>query len=167
MPAMNPIRDRVKELRRVKAKELVPNEKNWRRHSPEQRAALDGVLKEVGFAGAILARVLPDGRLGIVDGHLRTDMDPEMIVPVLVLDVNEEEADKLLLTYDPIGAMAERDDKALAALLASVSTEDEAIRGLLESMKPIDFSIPEDNKSIDESAMACTENECPKCGFKW
>jgi len=27
--------------------------------------------------------------------------------------------------------------------------------------------IPEDNKDIDEDAMAETENECPKCGFKW
>ena len=30
----------------------------------------------------------------------------------------------------------------------------------------VDF-IPEDNKDIDEDAMAETKNECPKCGFKW
>ena len=27
--------------------------------------------------------------------------------------------------------------------------------------------IPEENKAIDEEAMADTKNECPKCGFKW
>ncbi len=27
--------------------------------------------------------------------------------------------------------------------------------------------IPEENKQIDEEAMAETENECPKCGFEW
>ena len=27
--------------------------------------------------------------------------------------------------------------------------------------------IPEENKAIDEAAMADTKNECPKCGFKW
>ena len=27
--------------------------------------------------------------------------------------------------------------------------------------------IPEGNKAIDEDAMMNTENECPKCGFKW
>jgi len=27
--------------------------------------------------------------------------------------------------------------------------------------------IPEENKPIDEAGMANTENECPKCGFKW
>ena len=30
-----------------------------------------------------------------------------------------------------------------------------------------DGDIPDDNKDIDEDAMAETENECPKCGFKW
>ena len=29
------------------------------------------------------------------------------------------------------------------------------------------LSIPANNKSIDEEAMTETENECPKCGFKW
>ena len=27
--------------------------------------------------------------------------------------------------------------------------------------------IPDDNKPIDEAGMSETENECPKCGFKW
>jgi ParB-like chromosome segregation protein Spo0J len=27
--------------------------------------------------------------------------------------------------------------------------------------------VPADNKPIDEGAMADTEHECPKCGFKW
>lgn len=27
--------------------------------------------------------------------------------------------------------------------------------------------IPDENKTIDEDAMAETEYECPKCGFKW
>ena len=27
--------------------------------------------------------------------------------------------------------------------------------------------VPDDNKPIDEGEMSETENECPKCGFKW
>jgi hypothetical protein len=49
--------------------------------------------------------VLPDGRLEIVDGHLRAETAPEQMVPVLVLDLDEEESDKLLLTLDPLAAM--------------------------------------------------------------
>jgi len=29
------------------------------------------------------------------------------------------------------------------------------------------FDIPDDNKEIDEAEMSNTQNECPKCGFKW
>jgi len=34
---------------------------------------------------------------------------------------------------------------------------------------PADWNadIPESNKDIDEDAMNQTENECPKCGFRW
>src|ERR1700731_952190 len=46
------IRDRVRELRRVRAGDLVPNPKNWRRHPAAQVNALHGVMAEVGFADA-------------------------------------------------------------------------------------------------------------------
>ena len=38
----------------------------------------------------------------LVDGHLRAETTPDAIVPVLVLDVDEAEADKILLTLDPL-----------------------------------------------------------------
>jgi hypothetical protein len=37
----------------------------------------------------------------------------------LVLDVTEAEADKILLTFDPISAMAQADNAKLEVLLAS------------------------------------------------
>lgn len=122
------IRDRIVGLRRVLASELVPNGKNWRRHPKAQRDALRGVLAEVGYAGALIARELEDGRLMLIDGHLRAETTPEMEVPVLVLDVTEAEADKILLTLDPLSAMADADAEALKALLENVATEDEAVR---------------------------------------
>jgi hypothetical protein len=84
------IKDRIKELRRVEARQLLPNPKNWRRHPKEQFAALKGLLHEIGYAGALLARELPDGRLMLIDGHLRAETTPRSKVPVLVLDVTEE-----------------------------------------------------------------------------
>jgi hypothetical protein len=44
----------------------------------------------------VRARELPDGRLQLIDGHLRAETTLDDVVPVLVLDVIEEEADKLL-----------------------------------------------------------------------
>jgi len=102
------IRDRIKELRRVRAADLVPNAKNWRTHPVAQRDALRGVLADIGYADALLVRELPDGRLELIDGHLRAETTPDAQVPVLVLDVDEEEAEKILITHDPLAAMAER-----------------------------------------------------------
>jgi DNA modification methylase len=126
------IRDRIKELRRVRASELVPNPKNWRRHPKEQAAALKGLLSEIGYADALLARELDDGRLMLIDGHLRAETTGKATVPVLVLDVTEDEADKLLLTLDPLAAMALADQASVAALLKTVRTDSRAVAELLE-----------------------------------
>ena len=48
------IRDRITEFRRVKAKDLVRHELNWRIHTGQQSSALKGLLAEIGFAGALL-----------------------------------------------------------------------------------------------------------------
>jgi hypothetical protein len=113
------IRDRIRELRRVKAGELRPHPRNWRSHPTAQRDALRGVLAEVGYADALLARELEDGSLQLVDGHLRAETTPEAIVPVLVLDVSAEEAEKILLTHDPLAALAESNSERLAELAES------------------------------------------------
>jgi DNA modification methylase len=125
------IRDRIRELRRVPAKELLPNPKNWRRHPKAQADALRGLLTEIGYADALLVRKLEDGRLMIIDGHLRAETTPDAEVPVLVLDVTEEEADKILLTLDPLAAMAESDSARIQALLETVRTDNEAVEDLL------------------------------------
>jgi len=128
------IRDRIRELRRVPARELRPNPRNWRTHPQGQRDALRGVLAEIGYADALLARQLPDGTLELIDGHLRAETTPDMEVPVLVLDLTEEEATKLLAVLDPLGALAEADSEAVARLLAEVETDNEAIRQLLDGL---------------------------------
>lgn len=128
------IRDRIKELRRVRASELRPNPRNWRTHPDRQRDALRGVLAEIGYADALLARELPDGSLELVDGHLRAETTPDLEVPVLVLDLSEQEAAKLLVLLDPLAGLAESDSDALAQLLAGVETDNEAIRQLLDDL---------------------------------
>ena len=128
------IRDRIKELRRIKASELHPNPKNWRTHPQSQMDAIRGVLAEVGFAGAELARELPDGSLQLIDGHARAEIAGDAEVPVLVLDVSESEADKILATFDPLGAMAEANAIALDELLRNVDTGNQALADMLTKL---------------------------------
>lgn len=128
------LKDRIKELRRVKASELLPNPKNWRTHPESQKNALKGVLAEVGIADAVLARELPDGQLMLIDGHLRAETSGDAKVPVLVLDVNEAEADKILLTLDPLAAMATSDKVKLDEILREVDTSSEAVQEMLADL---------------------------------
>ncbi len=126
------IKDRIKEFRRVPASLLVPNPKNWRTHPEKQKNALKGVLAEIGYADALLAREMPDGTLMLLDGHLRAETTPNQEVPVLVLDLNDEEAEKLLATFDPLSAMAGKDDELFAELISEMETSSEAVRSLLD-----------------------------------
>jgi len=126
------IRNRVKELRWVRARDLRPNPKNWRRHPKAQADALRGLLAEIGYADALLVRELADGSLMLIDGHLRAEITPDMVVPVLVLDLTDDEADKVLLTLDPLAGMAQADSERIKELLATVRTDSEAVGALLE-----------------------------------
>ena len=128
------MRDRIKELRRVKASDLRPNPRNWRVHPRGQQDALRGVLAEIGYADALLARELTDGSLELIDGHLRAETTPETDVPVLVLDLDEQEADKLLVLLDPLSAMAGQDADLLKELLERVETENESIQAVLDGL---------------------------------
>jgi hypothetical protein len=139
------IRDRIKELRRVKASELRPNPKNWRTHPQAQIDALRGVLAEVGFAGAELARELPDGSLMLIDGHARAEIAGEQEVPVLILDVDEAEADKILATFDPLGAMADANAQALDELLRNVETGNQALADMLTELAEANGVVPQDD----------------------
>ena len=128
------IKDRIKELRRVRGSDLQANHKNWRRHPQWQKDGMQALLENIGYAGALIAYE-HDGALVLIDGHLRQEMTPNEEVPVLVLDVTEEEADVLLASFDPISSMATEDGRALASLLDTISTADHALGTLLEDVR--------------------------------
>ena len=75
---------------------------------------------------ALIARQGPRG-LELIDGHLRAELDPDQVVPVLVLDVDATEATTLLASLDPLAAMAATDPEALQALLAQAVLPEEIL----------------------------------------
>lgn len=128
-------RNRVKDLRKVRAGDLIPHPENWRIHGAEQKAGLRAALERIGYAGAVIAREDDQGRLHIVDGHMRAEHDPDAVIPVLVTDLTETESREALATYDALGAMAMVDTGRLDALLEEVSGRDEAFDTLLEDVR--------------------------------
>mgnify|MGYP001014450200 CR=1 FL=1 len=128
------IKDRIREFRRVPASTLLPHPRNWRQHPPAQLDALRGILSEIGWADAALVRETPDG-LQLIDGHARTEVAPDAEIPVLVVDVSDEEAEKLLATHDPLAAMAEANQSALNDLIAGITTNSEALQQRLDDLR--------------------------------
>lgn len=145
------IRDRIKEFKRIPAGELLPNPKNWRTHPDKQKDVLRGVLAEIGYAGALLARETEDGGYMLLDGHLRAETTPEQEVPVLVLDLDENEADKLLALLDPISTLAGKNMKLLGELVSGIETDNRAINEMLNEMletETYELPDPEDIKDV-------------------
>lgn len=130
---MNTIRNRIKTHRRVRAGDLVPHEFNYRLHPEPQKAALQALYEEIGFARSLLAYELPDGRLKLIDGHLRRDLDPDMQVDVEVLDVSDAEARTLLLSIDPLAALAGTNAETHARLRQQTPSQSEAINALWDA----------------------------------
>ena len=151
------IRDRIIDFRRVRASQLRPHPKNWRTHPAAQQDALRGILAEIGYAGALLARELPDGTLELIDGHLRAETTPDAEVPVLVLDLDDREAAKLLALHDPLAEMAEANQKVLAELLAQVETESDAVQALFDEMLGESATAPEETDVEAESGLDVPE----------
>jgi hypothetical protein len=156
------MRDRVKELRRVPASELRANPKNWRRHPPAQKAALEGVLEDIGFADVVIARETDDG-LELIDGHLRQEVMGDQDIPVLIVDVTEEEADKMLLTLDPLAMMAEADHQALRALMEDLTIPSSSVREMLaeliEDVTPSGTGIDNTRMILDQAVQLKPQRE--------
>lgn len=129
------LRDRVVELRRIPSEELTDNEQNWRVHPYAQTAAIAELLDEVGIVGALTAYKSErnGGKLTLIDGHERRSHQADW--PVLILDVNDEEADMLLLTLDPLRQLALTDGQQLTNLLDQVQAGTPGLVDLLQSLE--------------------------------
>jgi len=99
---------------------LTAHPDNWRAHPPGQQAALEQVLAEVGW----VQRVVVNRRTGrTVDGHLRVELAlsrKESSIPVVYVDLSDEEELLVLSTFDPIAALAKTQRGKLTSILERV-----------------------------------------------
>ena len=129
-------RDRTIDFRRVRAGDFLRDPRNWRMHPPGQRQALRSMLERIGIADAVIARETDKGELMLIDGHLRADLDPDVELPTLVVDLDEQEAGELLATLDPLVVMAEVDEGSLRELLDSIGEDaDEELQAVLTNVE--------------------------------
>jgi hypothetical protein len=151
------IRNRIRGHRRVRAGDLVPHELNYRLHPDAQREALAALYRTVGFARSLLAYELPDGRLKLIDGHLRREMHPDQEVDVEVLDLTDTEARLLLLSLDPLAALAGRDEEVHTELARLTPSDERALNELWQVAQTPAVAAPAESAPLREQYMVLIE----------
>lgn len=151
---------------------LKPHPKNPRKGN------INAILESMrvnGFYGVLIAqkstryvlagnhRLLAAKQLGIEE------------VPVAWVDVDKNEAMKILLADNRTNDLAQYDNDVLAELLADLKLTDTLdgtgydssfLDGLIdEQIETVNRTPPEDFKQFDENIE--TEHRCPKCGYEW
>jgi ParB-like chromosome segregation protein Spo0J len=113
---------------------LLANPKNWRIHPTAQGEALAGILDEVGWVQSVVV----NQRTGfVVDGHLRVALalkSRESAVPVVYVDLSEEDEAKVLASFDAVSQMALADSQALSDLINGIDFGSEALGSFLDSL---------------------------------
>lgn len=132
-------KNRIVEVRTMDASELKANDGNFKVHPDSQKQAFNGVISEIGKAGALVAyySARNDGQLTLIDGHMRQDSGGEWTV--LITDLDDQEADKLLQVYDPISAFADIDQKMFGDLAERAAFLDASVGDLVKALN--DMSI--------------------------
>lgn len=116
---MTEIRNRVKEMVLLRGRDLMAHDGNFRMHPEMQKRALAGRLQQAGITGALKAYYSErnGGQLTLVDGHCRAEDHPDTTWPVLILDLNDQEADEELMMGDTITTWAQTDPVKLNELV--------------------------------------------------
>jgi hypothetical protein len=127
--------------------QLLANPRNWRVHPKYQQDALESVLDTVGW----VQNIIVNRTTGFVlDGHARVAIAlrrEEPKVPVVYVELSEAEEALVLATYDPISALAGKDDKLLGELVAEVQVGDQILRELMDDLLP-DVREPSDAAAL-------------------
>ena len=130
--------------------QIMFNPRNWRIHPLSQQDALKGVLEEVGW----VQQVIVNKRTGnLIDGHLRCQLaarEGAKTIPVVYVDVSEDEEALVLATLDPIAAMAATDKQKLDELFADINSDNENVQKMISEIAEHNgmFDLP----SLDELA---------------
>ena len=124
-------RNRIVGYRVVKAAELLAHPERWRVHSDGQRQALVSTLEAVGWVDAVLYN---RNTQRLIDGHLRRDLNPDADIPVLDVELTEDEERIILATLDPLTDRATADKDALTELLNGIETNHAGILDFLSKI---------------------------------
>lgn len=87
-------------------------------------------------------------------------------IPVVYVDLSENEEREVLATFDPLTSLATADSDMLQELLSDVNSTNADVQQLMESISIEHGMIPAlgEDKPHGTGGKEC---ECPECGYTW
>jgi hypothetical protein len=145
--------------------QLLGSPNNWRFHPQNQQALFVKVINDIG----IIAPVIANRRSGrIIDGHMRVTLAMRQnipTIPVLYVDLTEEEEREALATFDSIGAMAGVDGQMLTELLGEITELDLSFSPFVDQILEAEgVKAPEIEEMREKEPKPKEDIECPVCG---
>ena len=157
--------NRIIGLEYMPANQLLANPLNARRHPATQREALRGSLDTLGYYDAVIM----NQRTGyLIDGHARVEeqltADENATMPVLVVDMSEEEEAQALASHDWITQLAQYDNETLDALLRETNSDDERVQAMLSEMAGQLGALDDVTQPAATDDSVNHSSVCPTCG---
>src|SRR5947209_5357965 len=164
--------------------DLTPSPENYNTHPQEQLEELKASLRRYSQVEDIVVKALPDGKYKIVAHEGVTTAALQLLesgecqhleqcsIAIVPNSWNDLDVKGYMVTSNQTPLKSEPDDTALAQLLqeqqdagfdlASLGTDDEYLRQLMEELKEPYFepASEDDQGRLDEKAKV----ECPECG---
>jgi len=165
------MKKKAPKLETRKLADLVPADYNPRTISD---TALAGLKASIARWGIVQPVIVNKQTGNIVGGHQRVKALQALgatETQVLVVDLPEAEEKALNVTLNNQHIAGEFSASVLDLIgdikleLPDLDAVTLGLDALVNNMSR--FDVPQENKNIDEDEMKNTENECPKCGFKW
>ena len=130
-------RVRIKDMKLIRGSELIGHDNNPRIHPLYQREALNGSIDQDGITDVL--RAYPSarngGKLTLINGHMRTDEHPDIHWPVVILDLDDEEADRQLLVSDAISSWAQMDPLKVDVLVTRAKAANAQMSQTIERIR--------------------------------
>jgi ParB-like chromosome segregation protein Spo0J len=158
-------------IENIKTESLVPYARNAKLHDQAQVDKIASSIREFGFNNPVLV----DGEKppGIIAGHGRVLAAKKLglaEVPCIRLaHLSEAQKRAYILADNRLAELGGGWDMEMLKIeLGELGELDVDLEGIgFDSSFTEEMQIPADNKPIDETALAETNCECPKCGFAW
>lgn len=183
----------IVEHRTVSIHDLIPHERNYNKHDQDQLDKLKASLRRFGQVDDAIVKALPDGTYKIVAHEGVTTAALQLLeqnecahleqwnITIVPQDWTELDVLGYMAASNETARLSNPDEAMLAELLqeqadagydlASLGTDDEALRQMLEALgneileDKEERSAPEDFEDYDEDIE--TQYQCPKCQYQW